>query len=152
MAYILNEVTIRINNTPEGMEKIEEIWKDIVSGKLPILFDSEHNFLQGISPVSRYSNYASDESGDYDFSILGVKMNFFEAMEAEVSKGSYKKYDISDDTGDIAACTKKAWEMVWSAQKSGEISRSFTEDYESTVPAQYTKDGKAHCYLYIAVN
>jgi ABC-type glycerol-3-phosphate transport system substrate-binding protein len=31
------------------------------------------------------------------------------------------------------------------------VAESFTEDYESTVPAEYTKDGKAHCYLYIAV-
>ena len=66
MAYKLNEVTIRINNTVEGIKKIEEIWCDIISGKLPILFDSEHNFQQGISPVSRYSNYENDENGDYD--------------------------------------------------------------------------------------
>ncbi|MCH4239532.1 MAG: AraC family transcriptional regulator, partial [Oscillospiraceae bacterium] len=36
-------------------------------------------------------------------------------------------------------------------QKSGNIRRAFTTDYESSVPAKFTKDGKAHCYLYIAV-
>lgn len=151
MGYNLNEITIRTNNTTDGMKKIEEIWNDITTGKLPILFDSEHNFLQGISPVSRYSNYASDEKGDYDLSIMGVTAEFFGQMELEVSKGHYIKYDESDESGNIGLCTKKAWEKVWNDQKNGAIKRTFTADYESSVPAQYTKDGKAHCYLYIAV-
>ncbi len=29
--------------------------------------------------------------------------------------------------------------------------RAFSSDYESSVPVEYTKDGKAHCFLYIAV-
>lgn len=44
MSYLLKEITIRTNNTVEGMEKIEEVWKDINSGKLPLLFDSEGLF------------------------------------------------------------------------------------------------------------
>lgn len=151
MAYKLKEVTIRTNNSDEGMEKIIEIWGDVTSGKLPILFDSEHTFQQNISPVSKYSNYSSDEKGDYDLSIMGVTAEFFQKMEAAVNQGLYKKYDEADENGDIGICTKKAWEKVWLEQKSGDIKRAFTEDYESTVPAEYTKDGKAHCYLYIAI-
>lgn len=151
MAYQLKEVTIRTSNSPQGMKKIAEVWKDITSGKLPILFDSDGVFQPGISPVSRYSNYASDESGDYDLSVIGVSADFFQIMEMEISKGVYTKYDESDGNGDIGACTKRAWEKVWSDQQSGKISRVFTTDYESSVPAQYTKDGKAHCYLYIAI-
>lgn len=151
MAYKLSKITIRTNNSKDGMGKIEELWNDVTTGKLPILFDSEHNFLQGISPVSRYSNYASDENGDYDLSIMGVTAEFFSQMEIEVSKGHYKKYDESDENGNIGLCTKKAWEKVWNDQKEGTIKRLFTADYESSVPAQYTKDGKSHCYLYIAI-
>lgn len=151
MAYKLKEVTIRTNNSKEGMKKIGEIWGDIVSGKLPILFDSEHIFQQGISPVSKYSNYSSDESGDYDLTIMAVTADFFQKMEMAVNKGLYKKYDEKDEDGDISVCTRKAWEKVWSEQKSGDIKRTFTEDYESTVPSKYTKDGKIHCYLYIAI-
>ncbi len=151
MAYVLNEVTLRTNNSADGMKKIGEVWRDITSGKLPILFDSEHNFRQGISPVSRYSNYAADETGDYDLSILGVTADFFAEMEQKTAAGDFKKYDVSDDNGDIAACTKNAWKKVWADTKSGVIKRSFTRDFESSVPAEYTKDGKAHCYLYIAI-
>lgn len=151
MAYKLKEVTIRTNNSEEGIKIIGEIWRDITSGKLPILFDTEHMFQQGVSPVSKYSNYSSDESGDYDLTIMAVTADFFRKMEIAVSKGLYKKYDEKDENGEIGVCTRKAWEKVWLEQKSGDIKRSFTEDYESTVPSEYTKDGKSHCYLYIAI-
>jgi len=151
MAYTVKQVTIRTNNTDEGMQKINEIWQDIESGKLPILFNSEHVFQQGVAPVSKYSDYESDESGDYDLSIMGVTADFFQKIETEVGKGLYQKYDEADENGNIGACTKKAWEKVWSDQKSGVIARAYTEDYESSVPAEYAKDGKAHCYLYVAL-
>lgn len=33
MSYILKEVVLRTNNTPEGMEKISQLWGDILSKK-----------------------------------------------------------------------------------------------------------------------
>lgn len=149
MAYLLKTATIRTNNTSEGMKRIGEMWQDVLNGKLPILFNSEHQFQQGISSISKYSNYESDENGDYDLSIMGVTTDFFEQLENAISSGIYKKYNVSGD--DLELCTKKAWEVVWNEQQAGAIKRAFSEDYESTIPAQYAKDGKAHCYLYIAV-
>lgn len=147
MAYVLNEITIRTNN--EDMQKIEAVWRDVTSGKLPILFDSERVFQKGVSPVSRYSNYASDENGAYDLSIMGVTPAFFRELEEQVYKGIYKKYD--ECGGEIGACIQKAWAKVWREQKDGAIKRAFASDFESSVPAAYTKDGKAHCYLYISL-
>lgn len=151
MSYKLKEITIRTNNSCMGIKAISEIWDDITSGKLPILFDSEHVFQQGVSPVSKYSNYSSDENGEYDLTIMAVKADFFKKMEIAVSKGLYKKYDEKDENGEISVCTRKAWEKVWDDKKNGNIERAFTADYESTVPSKYTKDGKPHCYLYIAI-
>lgn len=153
MSYQLNEITIRTNNTKEESERIDELWRDIINGSLPILFDSDHRFQKGISPISKYHNYdrynASNESQAYDLSIIGVKSDFFKDLEKAVSAGVYKKYDEADD--DLVICTKTAWEKVYEDQRSGAIKRAFSKDYESTVPAEYTKDGKCHCYLYIAV-
>lgn len=149
MAYQLKSVTLRASNSESGMKQIEEVWANVASGALPILFDSEHTFQPGISPVSKYSNYESDETGAYDFSILGVTSDFFEVLEDLVLLGKYKKYEQADE--DLLLCTKQAWKQVWGDQKAGKLHRSFTEDYESSVPAEYTKDGKCHCYLYIAV-
>lgn len=149
MAYQLKSITLRTNNTADGMTQIDEIWRDISSGKLPILFNSDHQFLQGISPVSQYSHYESDETGYYDLSIMAVTSDFFVGAEAAVAAGKYKKYDVADK--DLAVAAKRAWEQVWREQKGGVIQRAFSVDYESTVPAEYTKDGAAHCYLYIAL-
>ena len=151
MAYHLNKVTIRTDNSAAGMKAIDELWKDIESGKLPLLFSSDRQFLQGVSPVSLYSNYASDENGAYDLSVLAVTAAFFQQLEEKVKAGQYKKYDESDKNGDISRCARNAWKKVWDENKAGAIHRVFTEDYESTVPAKYAKDGNAHCFLYIAV-
>ena len=151
MAYKLNKITIRTNNSKEGIKNIGDVWKDITSGKLPILFDSEHVFQQGVSPVSKYSNYSSDENGEYDLTIMAVTADFFRKMDEEVSKGFYKKYDEKDEDREISVCARNAWERVWYEQKTGDIHRTFTADFESTVPSEYTKDGKAHCYLYVAI-
>lgn len=51
----------------------------------------------------------------------------------------------------LEICAMKAWEMVWEKQNGKRIRRAFTSDYESSVPVEYAKDGKAPCYLYIAV-
>ena len=144
MPYRLKAVTIRTNNSEEGIKKIAELWADVLTGKLPLLSD-------GIISISQYSNYESDEKGNYDISIVGVEHNFFEDMEKEVKKGLYKKYEADDENGNVEICAKKAWEKVWNDSHSGILKRAFTIDYESSVPANFSKDGKAHCYLYIAV-
>jgi len=69
-----------------------------------------------------------------------------------LKKEFYKKFDTNGINDDIEICAKKAWEMVWEEQKGGRIRRAFTSDYESSVPVEYTKDGKAHCYLYIVLS
>lgn len=151
MSYKLKSITIRTNNSKEGMQCINDVWTDISSGKLPLLFDSNKIFQQGISPVSKYSNYSNASNGEYDLTIMAVTSDFFRDLEEKTEKNIYKKYDAYDENGNINVCAEKAWKIVWAEEKSGLIKRSFTEDYESTVPAKYTKDGKAHCYLYIAL-
>ena len=151
MAYRVTGVSIRVKNDEEGIKEISKLWEDILSGEIPLLYDSEKKFIKGISPVSEYSDYESDENGLYNLTIMGVKSDFFNNLEEKVSKGNYKKYDISEDGVDLELCAKKAWTQVWQDSKDKVINRAFTKDYESTVPSEFTKDGKAHCYLYIAV-
>lgn len=151
MAYILNAVTLRADNSPEGLSRVAELWQDVTSGALPLLFDSARAFQSGLSPVSLYHNYSGDETGAYDLTIQTVTPAFFAEMEQKVQSGAYRKFQAEDENGDLGVCAKQAWAEVWQAQQAGQIARRFTEDYESTVPREYTKDGKAHCYLYIAV-
>jgi len=148
MSYRLNAITIRVTNITEYKRKMQEIWRDITNGKLPILFDSEHNFQKGVSPIYQYNNYSQN---DFDLSVMGVTSEFFEQLELKVTEGFYKKYDFSDINGDMELCSQRVWEQVSADCISGLIKRAYTCDYESNVPPEYTKAGKAHCYLYISV-
>lgn len=149
MAYSFKSVTIRTDNSESGMAKINELWADIMQGKIPLDFIENGVPVKGLSPVSAYSDYESDEKGKYNLSIAAVTADFFAQIEELVAQGKFIKIDESGET--ITDCANKAWSKVWELTASGEIKRAFTIDYESTVPAAYTKDGKAHCYLYIAV-
>lgn len=151
MAYMLERVTVRVDNTPEEMQKVKELWADIVSGRLPVVFDSSHEFQKGRSPVGEYSNYENGAMGAYDLSILGVTPEFFQALEQDVQQGKYVKYEEREEPGQIDAAIGRAWERVWADQQSGVLDRAFQKDYEDAVPAEYTKDGKVHVCLYISV-
>lgn len=149
MSYKFNSVTIRTDNSEIGMAKIKELWADIMQGKISLEFVENGKPVNGLFPISSYSDYENNENGKYNLSIMSVTADFFAKMESLVAQGKYIKIDENGET--ITDCANKAWSKVWQLTASGEIKRAFTIDYESTVPAEYTKDGKAHCYLYIAV-
>lgn len=149
MSYSFKSVTIRTDNSESGMAKINELWTDIMRGKVPLDFIQNGVPVKGLSPISAYSEYESDEKGKYNLSVMTVATDFFAKMEKLVANGSYYKIDESGES--IADCANKAWSKVWDLSANGKIKRAFTIDYESTVPAPYTKDGEAHCYLYIAI-
>ncbi|MCM1261001.1 MAG: hypothetical protein NC182_07780 [Prevotella sp.] len=149
MSYKLESVSIKTSNALDRIGEINALWQDILSGKLPLLFDSEGIFQKEISPVAKYHQYESDASGEYMLTIMGVTNDFFKIMEEEVQKGSYIKIDESGEN--VVEATQKAWHRVWTYQQDEIIHRSFLEDFESSVPSDYTEDKKAHCYLYISI-
>ncbi|MCX4314978.1 MAG: AraC family transcriptional regulator [Clostridia bacterium] len=130
MDYSFNKVTVRTDNSPKGMAKTDALWADIMSGKIPL-------------------DYENDDNGKFDLTIMCVTAEFFGELERRVLNGEYVKIDESG--ADIKECADKAWRKVWEMTARGELLRAYTRDYESVVPPPYTKDGKAHCYLYIAV-
>ena len=150
MSYRFTQVTIRTNNSLQGLQRIEELWRDASTGQIPMFFDDSGCFLENIFPVAKYSNYESGEEGDYDLSILAVGSDFFQILEKHVKSGEYKKYDACDK--DISACVKLAWKKVWEDHEKGNIKRLYSADYEQIIPPKYSQDGKAHCFLYIAAN
>lgn len=146
MTYRLDKITIRLKNDEAGINKINELFEDIVSGKIPLINDSNGKLIDGISPISEYSNYESDETGNYDFSVIAADKEFIFHLEKLADEGVFKKYIAKG--ADVHEAAMKAWNQVWNDE---EIQRTFDKDYESTVPGFLTKDGKAHCYLYIGI-
>ena len=141
----MKEITIRTNNSTEGIKKIEKLWQDVMSGNTSLVL-TENTML-----ISKYSNYASNENGDYDLSILAADCDFMQQLEKGCSNGKYKKYDFCSDNDDTAEDTKAAWQQVWTDTQEGRIKRNYIEDYECTIPADYSQDHKPHCLLYISI-
>ena len=52
MAYVLDEITFRANNTDSGMKKIDEVWHDVVCGKLPNIQRTEKHIAICISQLN----------------------------------------------------------------------------------------------------
>ena len=141
----MKEITIRTNNSVEGIKKIEKLWQDVMSGSTPL------DLTENTVLISKYSNYASSECGDYDLSILAVDCDFIQQLEKGYTEGKYKKYDFCSEDTDVATNTKAAWQQVWTDTQEGCIKRSYIEDYECTIPADYSQDHNAHCLLYISI-
>lgn len=99
--------------------------------------------------VSTYSNYEKNEKSKYDLSIISVSNSFLNSIENLVIEGRYIKIVENGET--VSESTTKAWKKVWDMTYRGEICRLFTTDYEKVISLQHSVDGKAHCYLYIAV-
>ena len=141
MNYQLRAVTIRTNNSLEGMTQIGNLWTDIMNGKFNLDLPPNGTI------ISRYSYYESDESGNYDLSVMGVKKDFVEQLETEAKEGRFRVYRGETDDGDVAAATELAWQRVWNDTQSGELKRAFTVDYELSE----VESGKTSCTVYIAL-
>lgn len=139
MSYCLQELVL------EGKNGVEDLWQDIVSGRLPLLFDSDGQPRQGVSPVTRYTH---GTDGGTTQSVLAVTADFFQRLNEETERGHYRRFDAKDKSGDTVVCARRAWEQ---ARRAGICSKPGTSDYESTVSPEWTKDGAAHTYLYIAL-
>ncbi|NCB93400.1 MAG: AraC family transcriptional regulator [Clostridia bacterium] len=149
MGYVLKEIAISMDGSENEVQNLNDIWRDVESGKIPLLFDSDGEFMDGLSPISLFTNYAANQKGIYDLKIITVKSDFFAQMEQRIIEGKYRKYDCDD--ANMQNAINRAWSQVQEDEKNGVIVRAYTKDYESTVPKEYTKDGKAHCYLYISL-
>ena len=112
MNYQLRAVTIRTNNSLEGMTQIGNLWTDIMNGKFNLDLPPNGTI------ISRYSNYESDESGNYDLSVMGVKKDFVEQLETEAKEGRFRVYRGETDDGDVAAATELAWQRASSSAHS----------------------------------
>lgn len=146
MAYFLQAVTLRTNNTETGLQQIQELWSDIFQNNIP-LFSNDSNRRQETILITKYDHYENKEHGEYDVTIMNEDSSFIEMLEQGVTQGIYQKFEAIDSSNDVGTCTKQAWTKVWSST----CQRQYIQDYEVSVPAEYALDGKAYCCLYISI-
>lgn len=147
MAYVLDEITLHDNMKEDGMARIGALWADIVSGRLPLIKDSDGNPREGISPITRYHRWSpEDPAAECDFTIMAVDSSFFPDMARNPEYACYRGSGAS-----LEDAATGAWMQVDQDTKSGRIKPLYTDDYESTVPPEFTKDGQWNCVLYVHV-
>lgn len=135
---------MRTNNTPEGMEKISQLWGDILSKKISLLPENKNELL-----ISKYSNYESDENGEYDLTIMRRELKFLLKLDERVKNREFIKYEEIDDN--IENCARKVWNRVWEDKKNNKLNRVYIEDYQLDILPIFSQDGKCHSILYISV-
>ena len=138
MSYKIKELTIRTNNSKEGIDSVYEVWRDIALGKLPLMV------LDNYHIISKYHNY--DDDGYYDITIMSVD---YKKFERDIDNNRYKKYESVGES--IIDATNNAWNKVYKDIDKGLIKRAFTEDYECSFHSHQIVFDKDYCCLYISI-
>ena len=122
---------VRTNNAAEasGESKIGPLWQRFMQEKLvdQIPSRADKNF------TVVYSNYASDETGAYDY-LLGARVTSVDRLPAgmswrRVEPATYAV--ILTDKGQMPGVLQAAWDRIWH-MSPGELGgkRAFITDYE----------------------
>ncbi|MBD5559878.1 MAG: hypothetical protein HDQ87_05910 [Clostridia bacterium] len=148
MAYRLESISFRVDGGAAGGAATEAIWNDLVQGKLPLLFDSDGQFVPGLSPVTEYRDFDGRVSSlPCSMTIRAVPGSFFQQMADQMDAGLYKLYTAAGS--DIAECSAAVWKMFSEDEDPSVGNVDDPYAVESSVPTEYTKDGKAHSYLWV---
>ena len=122
---------IRTRNSVElsGNGKIGPLWQRFFSEHLADQIPNRNSN----SFYVVYSNYASDENGDYDY-LLGCPVSFVDSLPAGITfaaipTGEYAV--VTTETGPVGDVMQATWKRIWSFT-SDELGgkRSFLTDYE----------------------
>lgn len=108
--------TLRVLNDEEGFKTISDMWNKFFQtyiGEGPI--------------VAVYTNYASDETGAYDF-YIGTVQNDISEPTLTLAEGKYFVIEIdADSPEEMQAEVGKAWQEIWC---NTDLKRTFVADYE----------------------
>jgi predicted transcriptional regulator YdeE len=122
---------VRTNNAGEasGESKIGPLWQRFMQenlvARIPNRADAAFTVV--------YSNYASDETGSYDY-LLGARVTTVDHLPAEMT---WRKVEpatyavILTDKGQMPGVLQAAWDRIWH-MSPGELGgkRAFVTDYE----------------------
>jgi predicted transcriptional regulator YdeE len=122
---------IRTNNADEagGNGKIGALWQRVMQQNLAAQIPNR----AGDALIVVYSNYASDEKGEYDY-LVGARVSSVDNLPAgitsrRVEPGTYAT--ILTDKGQMPGVLQAAWARIWKmppAELGGR--RAFVTDYE----------------------
>jgi len=122
---------IRTNNALEmaGRGQIRQLWRRFFAENLAAQIPNRTSNSYYVV----YSNYASDENGEYDY-LLGAPVSSIDNLPsgitfAAIATGNYAV--VTTEKGPVEAVMQTAWREIWSmpaADLGGK--RSYLTDYE----------------------
>ncbi len=123
--------SIRTNNAKEmtGQGEIGALWRRFMQGNLAATIPNRI----GENILAVYSDYASNENGDYTYT-LGVRVSSVHSLpqgviSRRIDGGQYAVF--TTDRGPLVQVLQAEWKKIWALQPSqlgGE--RAFRTDYE----------------------
>jgi len=124
-------IGIRTNNEREltGTGEIGNLWNRLFAENIAARIPNKTSE----SFFAVYSNYASDENGDYDY-LLGCPVDSIENLPegmtyAAIASGDYAVF--TTETGSVVEVVQAAWKHIWGRDpKELGHKRAFLTDYE----------------------
>jgi len=94
--------------------------------------------------IAVYSEYASDERGEYDY-LLGMKVSAIAEIPAgmvvrNVPTGRYAVFTA--EPGPPAKVVYETWKRIWAEPRTAQYTRSYRADFE-----KYREDGRVEIYI-----
>lgn len=125
---------IRANN--ENIDLIEKFWKKFLEKKIVNSIQNQVNYG---TIIAVYTNYNSDEKGDYSL-ILGAPVYSLDRIPSgmiglTIPKGTYATIPAH---GSIPESTMAAWEYIWSSEFP--YKRAYLYDFELYEPEKMAKE------------
>jgi predicted transcriptional regulator YdeE len=132
--------------TPEGA--IGKMWQrfrgEDLAARIPHRADA--------NTVAVYSDYASDENGEYTY-LLGVKVSAISQIppgmvSRNVPTGLYARF--RSERGPVQRVVYETWKRIWAEPRTAHYSRSYRADFE-LYGADAADPGDSNIEIYIGV-
>jgi predicted transcriptional regulator YdeE len=135
-------IEVRTSNaremTPDGVigPQWERFAKENLAARIPRKAEPK--------PTTVYSDYASDENGEYNY-LLGAKVSAIGEIPAgmvvrNVPTGRYAVF--TSEPGPAAKVVYETWKRIWAEPRTPEYTRSYRADFE-----KYLEDGRVEIYI-----
>lgn len=135
-------IEVRTSNeremTAEGVigRQWERFMKENLAARIPQKAEAK--------PVAVYSDYASDENGEYNY-LLGARVSAIPEIPAgmavrNVPTGRYAVF--TSDAGPAAKVVPETWKRIWAEPRTAQYTRNYRADFE-----KYREDGRVEIYI-----
>lgn len=132
-------IKARLNNNSEDFSlKMGSLWEEYFK----TIYGRVNDKTTGI-PIGLYTNYSSDNNGDYDCYICSEVNSIAQEKDiatTKISAGKYAKFIVK---GSAETAVKGFWSSLWNM----DLDRKYDCDFEEYVSGEDTENMEIHMYI-----